>query len=177
MDLPLESGASSFAQDATASKIASPSNNSTSVPAQETEEDASTTGHSGLVVHDGITCDGETCPPSTDLRYITGVRYNCTRCVNTDFCSSCEPKHDPEHPRVAYRMPKPRMSLPDLQSPNKDETESSPSVSSVGDSLEDTNNEEDKNYQSMIDRLKDDCTKDEQKLLGNIADLGKITTS
>ncbi|KAI5290143.1 hypothetical protein KEM54_002346 [Ascosphaera aggregata] len=58
-------------------------------------------------VHKGIMCDGPLCTRSR--KYITGVRYKCTVCLDTDFCENCEAhpsnRHNETHPLIKIRTP------------------------------------------------------------------------
>lgn len=55
--------------------------------------------------HFGITCDGPLCRDRND--YITGVRYKCAVCDDTDFCASCEAlptnSHNRTHPLIKLK--------------------------------------------------------------------------
>ena len=57
--------------------------------------------------HSGIFCDGPLCIDKNS--YITGVRYKCAVCHDTDFCASCEalPKlsHNRTHPLIKFKTP------------------------------------------------------------------------
>ena len=57
--------------------------------------------------HSGIFCDGPLCVEKDT--YITGVRYKCAVCHDTDFCASCEalPKlsHNRTHPLIKFKTP------------------------------------------------------------------------
>ncbi|KAK5129585.1 hypothetical protein LTR08_003050 [Meristemomyces frigidus] len=58
--------------------------------------------------HFGIYCDGPLCSKG-DQSYITGVRYKCAVCHDTDFCASCEAlpgnHHNRTHPLVKFKTP------------------------------------------------------------------------
>lgn len=61
-------------------------------------------------VHAGICCDGPLCNTSrTGSKYITGVRYKCAVCNDTDFCASCEASpannHNKTHPLIMFKTP------------------------------------------------------------------------
>lgn len=61
-------------------------------------------------VHFGICCDGPLCcSPNSFPKYISGVRYKCTICHDTDFCANCEASplnnHNPSHPLIKIRTP------------------------------------------------------------------------
>ncbi|KAH6696913.1 ZZ type zinc finger domain-containing protein [Plectosphaerella plurivora] len=56
--------------------------------------------------HYGICCDGPLC---TKSGFISGVRYKCTICHDTDFCANCEASpanhHNKTHPMVKFKTP------------------------------------------------------------------------
>lgn len=56
-------------------------------------------------VHRGIYCDGPLC--KSDSRYITGDRYKCAICHDTDFCAKCEAwpynTHNATHPLIKIK--------------------------------------------------------------------------
>ncbi|EXJ67117.1 uncharacterized protein A1O5_09764 [Cladophialophora psammophila CBS 110553] len=58
-------------------------------------------------IHRGIYCDGPLC--TSYKRYITGDRYKCAVCHDTDFCANCEAwpnnPHNPSHPLIKFRQP------------------------------------------------------------------------
>ena len=58
-------------------------------------------------VHQGICCDGPMCATSPVVTYITGVRYKCAVCPDTDFCATCEahPRntHNKTHPLIKFK--------------------------------------------------------------------------
>ncbi|TEA17139.1 Next to BRCA1 gene 1 protein [Colletotrichum sidae] len=61
-------------------------------------------------VHFGICCDGPLCARAHNSpTYITGVRYKCTVCHDTDFCANCEASpannHNKTHPLVKFKTP------------------------------------------------------------------------
>ncbi|KAE9577854.1 hypothetical protein CGMCC3_g6271 [Colletotrichum fructicola] len=61
-------------------------------------------------VHFGICCDGPLCARAHNApTYITGVRYKCTVCHDTDFCANCEASpantHNKTHPLVKFKTP------------------------------------------------------------------------
>ncbi|ROT35522.1 hypothetical protein SODALDRAFT_337495 [Sodiomyces alkalinus F11] len=61
-------------------------------------------------VHFGICCDGPLCCSVTSMpQYISGIRYKCTICPDTDFCANCEASpqnhHNPSHPLLKIRTP------------------------------------------------------------------------
>jgi len=57
--------------------------------------------------HTGIYCDGPLCRNQVDQAYITGVRYKCAVCHDTDFCASCEAlpsnHHNRTHPLIKFK--------------------------------------------------------------------------
>jgi next-to-BRCA1 protein 1 len=60
-------------------------------------------------IHYGIYCDGPLCRGKPFSWYITGVRYKCAVCHDTDFCASCESlptnTHNRTHPMIKFRTP------------------------------------------------------------------------
>ncbi|KAF6811288.1 zz type zinc finger domain-containing protein [Colletotrichum sojae] len=61
-------------------------------------------------VHFGICCDGPLCARAHNApTYITGIRYKCTVCHDTDFCANCEASpanlHNKTHPLVKFKTP------------------------------------------------------------------------
>jgi next to BRCA1 gene 1 protein len=61
-------------------------------------------------IHTGICCDGPLCTSSqSGPKYITGVRYKCAVCNDTDFCASCEASpannHNKTHPLIMFKTP------------------------------------------------------------------------
>ncbi|KAH2977152.1 hypothetical protein KXW58_006055 [Aspergillus fumigatus] len=60
-------------------------------------------------VHYGIYCDGPLCKDKPFPRYITGVRYKCSVCHDTDFCAKCEAlptnPHNRTHPLLMLKTP------------------------------------------------------------------------
>ncbi|OKL62980.1 hypothetical protein UA08_02066 [Talaromyces atroroseus] len=60
-------------------------------------------------VHYGIYCDGPLCRNKSSVTYITGVRYKCAICHDTDFCAACEAlpnsTHNRTHPLIKLRTP------------------------------------------------------------------------
>ncbi|KAI7475607.1 hypothetical protein KC351_g9985 [Hortaea werneckii] len=67
------------------------------------------------VRHYGIFCDGPLCNHKSDQSYITGVRYKCAVCHDTDFCASCEASpgnhHNRTHPLIKFKMPVRNVSI------------------------------------------------------------------
>ena len=59
--------------------------------------------------HIGINCDGPLCKDKGYGSYITGIRYKCAVCHDTDFCASCEAlptlRHNRTHPLIKFRTP------------------------------------------------------------------------
>ncbi|KAL4971559.1 hypothetical protein BDW66DRAFT_145940 [Aspergillus desertorum] len=60
-------------------------------------------------VHFGVFCDGPLCKDKPRSGYITGVRYKCSVCHDTDFCAKCElhpsNTHNRTHPMVMLKTP------------------------------------------------------------------------
>lgn len=61
-------------------------------------------------VHHGICCDGPLCASShSSPKYITGDRFKCAVCDDTDFCASCEAcpsnPHNKTHPLIKFKTP------------------------------------------------------------------------
>ncbi|KAK8085251.1 zz type zinc finger domain-containing protein [Apiospora hydei] len=61
-------------------------------------------------VHHGICCDGPLCAASrSSPKYITGDRFKCAVCDDTDFCASCEASpsnpHNKTHPLIKFKTP------------------------------------------------------------------------
>ena len=85
------------------------------------------------VVHHGICCDGPICNKTSISRqsYITGIRYKCTVCSDTDFCASCEAsplnQHNKTHPLIKLRSPIRHVSITTLS-----ETEHGAFVQTLG---------------------------------------------
>lgn len=56
--------------------------------------------------HFGIYCDGPLCSKN-EATYITGVRYKCSICDDTDFCANCEAHpsntHNQTHPMIKFK--------------------------------------------------------------------------
>lgn len=65
--------------------------------------------HPSVVRHFGIYCDGPLCRMRGEQSYITGVRYKCAVCHDTDFCASCEAlptnPHNRTHPLIKFKTP------------------------------------------------------------------------
>ena len=59
--------------------------------------------------HTGIYCDGPLCSKRGEQDFITGVRYKCAVCHDTDFCASCEAlpanTHNRTHPLIKFKTP------------------------------------------------------------------------
>ena len=70
-----------------------------------------TTGqnHHQTVRHYGIQCDGPLCKHKSGKNYITGDRYKCAVCHDTDFCAACEAlptgHHNKTHPLIKFKTP------------------------------------------------------------------------
>ncbi|KAL4805280.1 hypothetical protein BDV18DRAFT_152661 [Aspergillus unguis] len=60
-------------------------------------------------VHFGVFCDGPLCKSKVRAGYITGVRYKCSVCHDTDLCAKCEihpsNTHNRTHPMVMLKTP------------------------------------------------------------------------
>jgi next-to-BRCA1 protein 1 len=58
-------------------------------------------------VHEGICCDGPLCTSNPNATYISGVRYECAVCPDTDFCGCCEAHpsnpHNKTHPLIKFK--------------------------------------------------------------------------
>ena len=71
--------------------------------------------HTTHVRHFGIYCDGPLCSDKADQTYITGIRFKCAVCHDTDFCASCEahPKnpHNRTHPLIKFKTPVRNVSI------------------------------------------------------------------
>jgi len=67
------------------------------------------------VRHAGIYCDGPLCVNKPDQNFITGVRYKCAVCHDTDFCASCEAlpnnHHNRTHPLIKFKTPVRNVSI------------------------------------------------------------------
>ncbi|GAM82675.1 hypothetical protein ANO11243_006570 [Dothideomycetidae sp. 11243] len=61
------------------------------------------------VIHHGVYCDGPACSSNPRQTYITGVRYKCAICNDTDFCANCEAlpicPHNKTHPLIKITSP------------------------------------------------------------------------
>ncbi|KAA8645488.1 hypothetical protein EYZ11_009114 [Aspergillus tanneri] len=70
-------------------------------------------------VHYGIFCDGPLCRSRPRSNYITGVRYKCSVCYDTDFCAKCEAlptnPHNRTHPMVMLKTPVRNVTVSTLQ--------------------------------------------------------------
>ncbi|KAF2482709.1 hypothetical protein BDY17DRAFT_346752 [Neohortaea acidophila] len=64
--------------------------------------------------HFGIYCDGPLCS-GKDASYISGVRYKCAVCHDTDFCAACEAlpsnTHNRTHPLIKFKTPVRNVSI------------------------------------------------------------------
>ncbi|KAI5359540.1 putative Zinc finger, ZZ-type, immunoglobulin-like, Next to BRCA1, central domain-containing protein [Septoria linicola] len=62
-----------------------------------------------MVRHFGVHCDGPLCSKKANQPFISGVRYKCTICHDTDFCASCEAlpgnHHNRTHPLIMLKTP------------------------------------------------------------------------
>nr|POF01001.1 protein nbr1 like [Quercus suber] len=69
--------------------------------------------HPSTTRHFGIYCDGPLCNDSKS--YITGVRYKCAVCHDTDYCASCEASpdnhHNRTHPLIKFKTPVRNVSI------------------------------------------------------------------
>lgn len=67
------------------------------------------------VRHFGIYCDGPLCADNANQSYITGIRYKCAVCHDTDFCGSCEANpnnsHNRTHPLIKFKTPVRNVSI------------------------------------------------------------------
>ncbi|KAK2757889.1 hypothetical protein FQN54_004295 [Arachnomyces sp. PD_36] len=58
-------------------------------------------------IHFGIFCDGPLC--KSNPKYISGERYKCAVCHDTDFCANCEAipsnSHNRTHPLIKFKTP------------------------------------------------------------------------
>lgn len=65
--------------------------------------------------HFGVYCDGPLCKQSSLRSYITGVRYKCAVCNDTDFCANCEAtpsnSHNKTHPLIKFKTPVRNVSI------------------------------------------------------------------
>ena len=70
------------------------------------------------VVHHGINCDGPLCKDKINRYWITGDRYKCAVCHDTDFCANCEAlptnRHNRTHPLIKFRTPVRNVSVTTL---------------------------------------------------------------
>lgn len=66
-------------------------------------------------VHYGIFCDGPLCKSQMAPSYISGVRYKCAVCHDTDFCGKCEASpsnvHNHTHPLIKFKTPVRRVTV------------------------------------------------------------------
>ncbi|KIW28618.1 uncharacterized protein PV07_08266 [Cladophialophora immunda] len=80
--------------------------------------------------HRGIYCDGPLC--TSYKRYITGDRYKCVVCHDTDFCANCEALpnngHNASHPLIKIKLPIRHVSITTQQ-----ENEHGQKVAQMGD--------------------------------------------
>lgn len=69
-------------------------------------------------IHMGINCDGPLCKDKTDRFCISGDRYKCAVCHDTDFCANCEAlptnRHNRTHPLIKFRTPVRNVSVTTL---------------------------------------------------------------
>ena len=94
----LLSGLTPFLQglDAPSAAVPTPQPAAAHAPAASSSKPAATSDPSAGV-HPGVSCDG--CGQSP----IRGLRFKCSKCVNYDLCTTCEPSHDPSHPLIKIR--------------------------------------------------------------------------
>lgn len=68
--------------------------------------------------HYGIYCDGSLCAGKGYQTYITGDRYKCAVCHDTDFCANCEALpsngHNRTHPLIKFKTPVRNVSVTTL---------------------------------------------------------------
>lgn len=87
--------------------------------------------------HVGIKCDGPLCKERRDQMYITGDRYKCAVCHDTDFCENCEAlpthRHNRTHPLIKFKSPVRNVSVTTLS-----EKESGEQMCRMGDQLPQT---------------------------------------
>ncbi|KAG9770668.1 hypothetical protein KCU88_g6567, partial [Aureobasidium melanogenum] len=80
--------------------------------------------------HRGIYCDGPLCVGQK--RYITGDRYKCAVCHDTDFCARCEALpnngHNSSHPLIKIKVPIRNISIS-----TQHETEGGNNMTQLGD--------------------------------------------
>lgn len=80
-------------------------------------------------VHRGIYCDGPLCSAKF---YVTGDRYKCAICHDTDFCANCEALpnngHNPTHPLIKIKTP-----IRHVQITTQQETDAGQKVAQLGD--------------------------------------------
>ncbi|KAM0724207.1 hypothetical protein Q7P37_000089 [Cladosporium fusiforme] len=77
--------------------------------------------------HTGIYCDGPLCNKNgVSNGFITGVRYKCAVCNDTDFCASCEAlpgnHHNRTHPLIKFKTPMPFIPLSGANTASKVQT-------------------------------------------------------
>ncbi|KAL8940335.1 MAG: hypothetical protein Q9211_002329 [Gyalolechia sp. 1 TL-2023] len=82
--------------------------------------------------HYGINCDGPLCKETK--QYITGDRYKCAVCHDTDFCAKCEAlptnRHNRTHPLIKFKSPVRNVSVTTLG-----EKENGEHMCTMGDQL------------------------------------------
>ena len=68
--------------------------------------------------HYGIYCDGPLCSNARYRSYISGTRYKCAVCHDTDFCANCEAipsnDHNKTHPLIKFKTPVRHVSVTTL---------------------------------------------------------------
>lgn len=87
--------------------------------------------------HIGINCDGPLCKGMEHGSYITGIRYKCAVCHDTDFCANCEAlptlRHNRTHPLIKFKTPVRNVSVTTLG-----EKENGEHMCTMGDQLPQT---------------------------------------
>jgi next to BRCA1 gene 1 protein len=72
-----------------------------------------------LTKHVGIYCDGPLCQNKGPHTFITGDRYKCAVCNDTDFCSNCEAnpanRHNKTHPLIKFKTPVRNITVTTMQ--------------------------------------------------------------
>jgi next to BRCA1 gene 1 protein len=83
-------------------------------------------------VHFGIYCDGPLCASKPHKQYISGTRYKCAVCHDTDFCANCEAvpslRHNRTHPLIKFKTSVRHVSVTTLGEKNNGQ-----SMSQMGD--------------------------------------------
>lgn len=80
--------------------------NHITLPPSPPNEDSERETIAGPIIHHGFFCDGPSCTNRSDQQPIEGARYQCTTCVNADFCLDCVPDeanpHNKAHPFIKH---------------------------------------------------------------------------